>query len=228
MEWDKFAKEDIANIMLTKEVLADLDDESTRITGYIHYVGADPFTVICSQIRLMNDLRKRKELVLYLDATGQIIRRIPNQPKKSFYYFICLKGQGEKEPPIPVCEMITNDHTSVTITQFLLKLKQATSALFNRPVIPNRIEVDCSWAMITAVINTFCGQNIRQYLKSSWVIATKEDYNAAEHSILHICCSHLKKRFSDRLSKLTNDTNLIKFFLYCFCIWQNTTSLPET
>ncbi|XP_071170952.1 reticulocyte-binding protein homolog 1-like [Mytilus edulis] len=59
---EKFAKEDIADVLLTKNAMSDLDETSKKIKGYIQSVGADPFSIICyteEQIRLMKRLKKK-------------------------------------------------------------------------------------------------------------------------------------------------------------------------
>ncbi|CAC5394834.1 unnamed protein product [Mytilus coruscus] len=229
---EKFAKEDIADVLLTKNAMSDLDETSKKVKGYIQSVGADPFSIICyteEQIRLMKSLKKNGSLVIYLDATGKVVRKIQNQTKKPFYYAACVKSPVKGESSMPVAEMVTNDHTSVSIASFALKLRHATSIVFGRPIVPDRVESDFSWPIINASLAAFCGQNIKQYLNSMWGLLRRENKNEERRDtcIIHLCCSHIIKKVRDKMSELTKDKQLGKFILYCFALLQNATKLEK-
>lgn len=52
-------------------------------------------------------------MVVYLDAIGSILKPIPNQ-KRVLYYPVLLKTT-HGDPPIPVAEMVTTDHTAANM-----------------------------------------------------------------------------------------------------------------
>ena len=72
------------------------------------------------QIRLFNCFKK-EILVLNLDATGSIISNPFPGFARIFYYALTLQHSKYKMSPVPVVEMISNDHTTAEITHFLHK-----------------------------------------------------------------------------------------------------------
>lgn len=67
-------------------------------------------------------LRQSSPVTLFLDVTGGVVRRrrLPNQPKRVLYYALCLSGDGKNKPPLPVSEMVTNDHTVANLSFWLM------------------------------------------------------------------------------------------------------------
>lgn len=118
--------------------------------GYIQHLQLDPFGIHMYTETglniLVQHLRKRIPLTLHLDATGSVTSKIPGQSKRILYYALVLPGGGTNAPPLPVCEMLTNEHSIPTITfwlmQFLRKLSQQTKLKIHQ------IETDFSWALI--------------------------------------------------------------------------------
>lgn len=174
----------------------------------------------------MRDLKKHGKCILYLDATGKVVRNIPSQQKKTFYYAACIKHDCKDEPAIPVVEMIANSHTTVTISLLLMTLRHATSSVTGKPVVPNRIECDFSWPLINSSLTVFCGMDVKQYIKMTWQLL-KDDSQIERNDIciIHLCCSHIIKRFRDKIAAVCSDVNLSKFILFCFALLQNSTTL---
>ncbi len=66
---------------------------------------------------LVDHLRSRVPVSLYLDATGGVVSKIADQPKLILYYSLTLPGRGRDAPPLPICEMLSNEHS---VTMYLL------------------------------------------------------------------------------------------------------------
>jgi hypothetical protein len=60
------------------------------------------------QVRLWHHLCAKD--IAYLDATGTIVRDFMG--KGVLYYAIVVRHPKERNPPMPVAEMITNDHSA--------------------------------------------------------------------------------------------------------------------
>ena len=89
------------------------------VPGYVQHVAIFPFTVHMyteGQLHLFQTVASIPGAAMYFDATGSIFSAISKQ-KRVFYYSLVVQG-AQGEPPIPVAEMITTDHTAVNIQIF--------------------------------------------------------------------------------------------------------------
>ena len=83
----------------------------SKIQGFIHTISVHPLTVCMwseGQVRLWHD--RVLHDVAYLDATGTIVGNYNG--KRSLYYALAVRHPTIGNPPIPVAEMITNDHSA--------------------------------------------------------------------------------------------------------------------
>lgn len=94
---------------------------------------------------VVQHLQKKTPLTLYLDATGNVAPKVPGQTKIVLYYALTLPGGGQNAPPLPVCEMLTNEHSVATITFWLMQFlrKQYTKLRVHHT------ETDYSWALLS-------------------------------------------------------------------------------
>ena len=72
-----------------------------------------------SQLQLYHMKNRNERTVLYFDAIRSIIQKNPNQ-NRIFYYSLLMKF-STGEPPIPVGEMITSDHSAGNMQNVLFK-----------------------------------------------------------------------------------------------------------
>jgi hypothetical protein len=59
---------------------------------------------------------------LYFNATGSVIRCVPEQLERVLYYALVMKGTKDTDPPLPVAELISNKHAVPDITNFLVRV----------------------------------------------------------------------------------------------------------
>lgn len=224
----KLDADDWRDLVITQEVMKD-NYESPNIPGYIQLLSYSPFVAVCfkeDQLKIFREKVKLGEGVLYLDATGSVVRRTNNKEKAVFYYAAVVKGTKLKDPPIPIWEMLSNDQSSTAIMLGLSKLKQECIRLFHRwkPCQPLRVEVDFSWPLINSSLIIFNQENIASYLNRAWNVASNKGPKES-FTTVHICSANILKRFRNKVSKLTPDRGLGEFFTYVFGLFQNASTL---
>lgn len=100
---------------LTQSIMKECDFQFHKMPGYIQHFQVDPFGVHMYTETgvsiVVQHLRKKTPLTLYLDATGNVASKVPGQTKRLLYYSLTLPGCGQNVPPLPACEMLTNEHS---------------------------------------------------------------------------------------------------------------------
>jgi len=96
------------------------------IKGYIQHIGFEPFFIInytAEQIAILHRAC-RERTFLYVDATGLSMRRPMDQKRRIYLYIMVLK-ESEDTAGICIAEMLTNDHSMASISNFLFRIRQA-------------------------------------------------------------------------------------------------------
>ncbi len=167
-------------------------------------------------------------MALYLDATGGVVSKIPDQPKRVLYYAIVLPGKNGDASPLPVCEMLSNDHTAPPITfwlmQFTLHLSKYTQ------INIHQVETDYSWALIQSVMLAFNKEHISSYLNRAYkfCIGQKSWAEMKSHTVLHICSAHILKAVRQAICRQTDDKGLRDFATFAFARLQNASNMTES
>lgn len=226
------SKDPISEVILTGDILRDEDNDSKSILGYIQSVSVLPFTVVLFTEATIRLLRRAlvHNIPLHLDATGSVVQKIKGQNKPVFYYALVMKDTSSvKSPIIPVAELITNSNTTVNITHFLGRVKEASIRLGSRSVRPVRIEVDFSWPLINSILLVFNAENMVKYLQKCWNTLYKTDANKdnSDYTVVHICAFHMMGIIKQKLSNIDADKKLKEFGKFCFALLQNSDCLDE-
>lgn len=225
-------KDPISEVILTGEILRDGDTDSKSILGYIQCISVLPFAVVLFTEATIRLLRRAlvHNIPLHLDATGSVVSKIQGQKKPVFYYALVMKDTSSvKSPIIPVAELITNSNTTVNITHFLGRVKEASIRLGSRSVRPVRIEVDFSWPLINSILLVFNAENMVKYLQKCWNTLYKTDANKdnSDYTVVHICAFHMMGIIKQKLSNIDADKKLKEFGKFCFALLQNSDCLDE-
>ncbi len=187
--------------MITQKILRECDTGFFNFPGYNQHLQVDPFAVQMYTEQgmeiLLSHLKDNHNTTLYLDATGGIVSKIPNQAKKVLYYALVLPRDGSSKPPLPVTEMLTNKHNVPNISSWLLKFVHSVSKLTSVRV--HRIETDFSWALIQSVLVSFNKENVDTFLDRTHKIChfqlQRKDVNCYCHCCAYLCCRHGKNLF---------------------------------
>ena len=146
----------LMELIITQQIMRESDTDFVLCPGYIQHLQVDPFGVHLYTEKgialTVEHLRQSSQVTLFLDATGGVVRRLHNQNKRVLYYALCLSGDG-KNKPLPVCEMITNDHTVANISFWLMKFLSKVRRITAHKI--GEVETDYSWALMQGVLLAF-------------------------------------------------------------------------
>ena len=164
------------------------------LRGYIQSLGHDPFIVHMysqDQIQVLNYF-KGKKVIVHLDSTGSIIRKINSSQKRVFYYALTIRHPEVTTSPLPLAEMISSAHSSAEISYFLHKWSLDSKKVLSREINIGHVEIDYSWALIHSVCNAFIKSDIFTYLEKCWkLLFSQEEVCMQFGVILHLCSAHL-------------------------------------
>lgn len=225
-QYEKISDCVIREIYAVKRTLEIIDIAAKPVSGYIQFIGFEPFFVInfcAEQINILRDACRQDDCYLYFDATGLSMKRPMDQPKRLYMYCLVLQTRRHKGG-IRVAEMLTNDHTTPSITNFLLRIRHAitTGSLYRAP---RKIETDFSFAMIHAACRALNSCSLVNYLTDCWNSITSSTYMSSKCTVLHICAAHMLKIFQNIIAQSTNIKDVRKFWLYVLARLQTSTSL---
>ncbi len=221
----------VMELMITQKILRECDTGFFNFPGYMQHLQVDPFAVQMYTEQgmeiLLSHLKDNHNTSLYLDATGGIVSKIPNQAKKVLYCALVLPGDGSNKPPLPVTEMLTNEHNVPNISSWLLKFVHSVSKLTSVRV--HRIETGFSWALIQSVLVSFNKENVDTFLDRAHKIChfQLQWKDVKRFTVVHICAAHMVKTFSNAARKHTTDKGLHNFAVFCFALLQNSITLQQ-
>ncbi len=216
--------------MITQKILRECDTGFFNCPGYMQHLQVDPFAVQMYTEQgmeiLLSHLKDNHNTSLYLDATGGIVSKIPYQAKKVLYCALVLPGDGSNKP-LPVTEMLTNEHNVPNISSWLLKFVHSVSKLTSVRV--HRIETGFSWALIQSVLVSFNKENVDTFLDRAHKIChfQLQWKDVKRFTVVHICAAHMVKTFSNAARKHTTDKGLHNFAVFCFALLQNSITLQQ-
>ena len=220
----------VLELSLTQDIIRECDSH-VNIPGYIQVLQMNPFAVhLSTEVGvsvLVNHLRSKKKVALYLDATGGVVRKIPGDNKRVFYYALTLPGAGRDAPPLPVCELLSNNHSVPPLAYWLLQFLHTLGKYTTHRV--NQIETDFSWALMQATLLAFNRESVDAYLARTYTIINRQKRwdEIKPTTILHLCSAHIIKAVSNTVSRKTDDPGLREFVTFVFARIQNTVSLQS-
>lgn len=162
---------------------------------------------------------------LYLDATGGVVQKVPNQSKRVLYYALVLPGMGKDKPPLPVAEFVTNSHSVPSITHWLMEFKRRLSHITRRKIA--QIETDYSWALMNSMLISFNQEDVSAYLCRAFQIVSGQSKDIPNFTVLHLCSAHILKAVSQAFGRTTSDRGIKEYATYSFAYLLNCTNMPE-
>ena len=156
-------------LILQTEYLMESVSSNESVKGFIQHIHVAPFSVICyneASVRLYHEIAKSS--TLFCVATGTIValpKTIGKQPTV-YYYAIVLMHPVDGKAPIAVAELITEDHTVLSITFFLQSFGRAESLLYGacNLINPGQVIIDWSQVLLISFLQVYCMESIGDYL----------------------------------------------------------------
>ncbi|KAL0176938.1 hypothetical protein M9458_029268, partial [Cirrhinus mrigala] len=176
---------------------------------------------------LVTHMRKKSPVTLYLDATGSVVSKIPEQKKRVLYYALVLAGQGHGTPPLPIAEMLSNDHTVPSVSFWLMKFVHNLSKYTTLTI--RYLETDYSWALIQAALLAFNKESILSYLDRCFDICQGKDdgMDSKGFTVIHLCSAHVLKAVAQAICRHVTDKGHREFVIFVFARLQNSQTLDE-
>ena len=149
-------------IVLKSELNKEERNGSGAVPGYIQQISASPFQVVAFNeggVRLYHDLCDYN--VIHCDSTGTIVTNcqtpamcaVEGQNKRLLYYAIVIKSPSKHQSPLAVAEMVSAEHSSLAIANFIARFRRAEKLLFSYKVsMPMVVVIDRSLALLIAFL----------------------------------------------------------------------------
>lgn len=121
---DDLAKDVIIDLVKTAEKFKeDFTDPTKKIRGYIQQVHALPGKVILYsylQMQTLNYMSKFGDVSLLLDATGSLVRKLPEPfENKQMLLYTVLAQTKKGQISVPITEMVSNDNSMTSVYTWL-------------------------------------------------------------------------------------------------------------
>ena len=178
------------------------------------------------QLRMYVKRRSEGSSVWHLDATGSIIRSSASN-KRILNYTLVMEGAKPGLAPLPIAEMISSSHTSITVANFLSNTYHTIQKLTTTNAGPSVVVTDFSCTMIQAALQAINHQDIVMLLRLSWKVLTGEIAWPVSLTKIHMCCAHFLHMISSNLKRVCRNKNLRQFVLYCTALLVHCKSLDE-
>lgn len=144
-----------------------------------------------------------QEDIVYLDATGSIMKKKAGSPP-TYVYELVVRNPKKGSSPLTVGTCLTCDHTTASVTSFLLSFMTNVAKTFGSKGMhyPKMVICDGSMVLMQSICLAFAGKKLHETINHYYKIATgkgkKEDF---EVPILHRCLSHVMKNAKDICKK---------------------------
>lgn len=171
---------------------------------YIQSVGVPFFVYIWSkqQLDLILSESNTGLPILYLDATGKIIRK-PSPKNKRIYYYAGVIHMAKNRRVCPVVEMVSSTHDGGSIGVWLAKFKIYCLLNLKKWPVFSKIVTDFSYALINAVCEFWNNVPLIQYLRLTFdYVKNRKRDNLKNLIAIHICCCHFLKIIASDINPL--------------------------
>ena len=177
-----------------------------KMLGYIQYNSIQPFKVHIMKEELLR-FYHRNPSSLHLDATGSVVRRV-NQKDVYCYALVAADQEGS----FPLAVMISNCHTTVTISHFLQHVNAVYKRLTKKTLMPPAFITDFSWAMLNAGMLALNQTSLKDYLSECW--RQVDENGAIDRMPFFLCRAHIAKGFSNILKTHVHDKRVRQGYMW--------------
>lgn len=169
--------------------------------------------ITSGSLKLLSDVSKKKEVTLLLVATGGLTRKVSESSSSNFHHVLLLpleKPNTEMTSSqttaecylVPVAEMITNDSTGFSISQFLRLVRHRLKNETGGEQLCTFIGTGFSWPNFYAILD-LNNWTMKEFLSVCYNIfeGGKIDEKFQNATIPVSCFSHMSKCIKDDINK---------------------------
>ena len=176
--------------------------KNKKLKGLIHRISVHPFGVFLAyeeQLKVYNQLSKNKNLILFVDATGSLIKAPNSCSKKPILYYTAVT-RNEFLNSIPIASSVQSKHSVEEISLFFTDILNKAKSISNVTLYPQIVTVDNSKALIAAAIKVFNGDTVTSYINKAYNFeVNKSPFQV--NTVVHICTAHFVNQLMRHLPK---------------------------
>lgn len=178
-------------------------------------------------------LIKPENRILHLDATGNLVkaRKTGDSYGQILNYCFYLKNSSDlDEGGLPICEVATSRHDTLTIMDMCQLLANNYYKISQTSIFFRLIVIDYSWTEIHATLRGFNDESVIQYMHRVYDVSIGAKELDCSLSWLASCASSTMIRFTSRLRtrKIFNDKAAFEFGSLSFSLLLNTIDLKSS
>lgn len=143
-----------------------------------------------------------KEDIVYMDATGSIIRKDSAETRPYYVYELVVRNPSKGASPLPIATYLTCDHT--TATYFLQAFQTDLSKMYGKRANKRPVMIICdgSLVLLHSLSMTFCRTSLEDLmLKYFQLVTGQHPTEKFDLPSLHRCLSHIMKNAKDLCKK---------------------------
>jgi hypothetical protein len=171
---------------------------------------------------------KKLNSIWYFDATGNVLRDVPNKGKPFLYSLVAHDTKLKKI--IPIAEFVTTAHNQDNISSFLFNIGNHFKSNLNS-WLPSIVVTDFSYALINSVCSAFNHCDLGQYISNTFeYLKNPQDQTLRDsiQTIMYLCSAHFLKmtiRTAKKIFKKEKTHKVIQdVFKFSFSLFQNGTT----
>ena len=160
--------------------------------------------ILWSLVTIQLFAERAKEDIVYVDATGSIIKKEKGESAPFYIYEIVVRHPLKGRSPVPVATFVTCDHTTSSVSYFLGSFMTDCIRCHGRHIKKRCVMYICdgSLVLMESISQNCCGMSLRELLSMYFDIVTGQGQKEAYHiPILHRCLSHIMKNAKDLCRK---------------------------
>ncbi|KAJ8671599.1 hypothetical protein QAD02_002858 [Eretmocerus hayati] len=166
-----------------------------------------------------------KYLLLYLDATGSILKKFFSWLKMIYVYALILPGNGVY-PPLEVATFASSSHTTEDVSICLDKVARNMKLVTTRRPVMDKLSLDFSLVLIQSASRSFNGMSLTVYIRLVYYAMKRGEY-LTHLTVIHICSTHVLGTTKKKVKAIMPDKGHQRLALKGVTMLVHSTSLKE-
>ncbi|CAI6369914.1 unnamed protein product [Macrosiphum euphorbiae] len=187
---------------------------------YVHQA-SDPIGCLFFSVQHFNSIQSvidKSSLVLHLDATGSVVRKINAKGKRVYYYAGVVNIDSKL---IPLLNFVSSEHNIAAISCYLMRFKQSFGQKW--PIF-RTVVLDFSMALLSAVCESWNKLSLIDYINNCYKYCKSDEPNQ-QFIVILLCGSHFQHMISRCVKSITKSKKIHDFILDCTALLIISTNL---